>query len=144
MTKTPVHISMSLRVWGDLVIPDEVSKSLGSAPTSSYRKGDIHGGKKTGRTFKNYTGLWRLKSALPRTATFEQHATALLSQVTSDPSIWDRLNDRHKLELFCGVFVLKNSVNQVFDVPAQLTRMLSDRHLAIVFDCYSMNKLRNE
>jgi len=134
--KSPVHVTACLRVWGDEVIPAEIARILGAEPTMSYRKGDVHVGKVTGRAHTRATGVWIRKSQLARVVPLEQHFSTLLAQVTSDLSIWDQLHAHYKIDVFCGLFIDTHSMNQVLDLSPQMLRMLADRHVALILDCY--------
>jgi hypothetical protein len=120
-------------MFGDDLDPHEVSAALGAPPTESHRKGDvIHAG---GGTRIAHTGSWHLRSLLAPESELEEHVLSVLTQLTSDPSVWAGLIRRFRVDLFCGVF-LEHS-NEGFSLSPELAAALGTRGLTIGFDIYS-------
>jgi hypothetical protein len=49
-----------LRIWGEALIPDEITRLLGAAPTESRMKGDVRYRSKEGRETIAKEGAWLL------------------------------------------------------------------------------------
>jgi len=130
----PVEEScVSLRLFGETLDPEMVTQLLGCKPTEAHRKGDIIPDKRYHRVANN--GSWRLHSTLPRSADLEEQVRALLSHVTSDLAIWQRLNGEFAVDLFCGVFL--KDCNRGFSLSPAVMHLLSERCIEIGFDIYA-------
>jgi hypothetical protein len=123
---------VSLRVFGESLVPDEVTQLLGCQPTESRCKGDVIPDKRYHRVAK--TGSWRLEGALAATTDIGEQLIALLAAVTSDLEVWNRLTAEFDVDIFCGVFL--NVSNRGFSLTPQVSRMLSDRGIEVGFDIY--------
>src|SRR5437870_10632648 len=87
---------LMLRFFGDDLDPVLVSSKLGSQPTDSCRKGDLH---RTGRILEK-TGRWLLE----RERTAEPVAGCLmqlLGCLTDDLAVWKELTQRFHADLRC-------------------------------------------
>lgn len=127
-------------MFGDDLDPQEVSAALGARPTESHRKGDVinaSGGTRVART-----GSWHLTSRLAPEAEIEEHVLSVLTQLTSDLSVWASLVQRFRADLFCGAF-LKHS-NEGFSLSPALAVAVGSRGLTIGFDIYSPKSVGSE
>ena len=95
----------TLRMVGDDLIPDEISRRLGCAPAASQRKGDVLVGKRTGARRVARAGMWTLHSVDQEPANLEMQIVDLLSRVTGDLAVWRDLVNTYRADVFCGLFM---------------------------------------
>lgn len=126
-------VSAGLRIWGDDLDPDEITRLLGCEPTRTRRKGEEVRGKCSTRTA--WTGSWHLKSDLPRSAELAAHISALLDRTTDDPTTWAALGSRYRVDVFCGLFL--TAWNQGLELPPDLLRRLGERGITLGIDVYA-------
>lgn len=126
------RVSVSLRVFGDALEPDEVSALLGCPPTRFHRKGDKSS--KNGSTPER-TGAWILDSLLSEKTEIEEHVEALLAPISNDTDEWANLTSRFSASILCSVFL--DQYNEGFELSPRLALSLADRGLVIAFDIYS-------
>ena len=126
-------VSIALRVFGDDLDPPDVTVLLDIEPTSTYRKGDVYRGKKTGFTRVEKTGAWILDRDYKQ-RDLECSVKALLHDLPDDLSIWKTLNDRYSVDLYLGLWM--KASNEGFELGVETSRMLADRGLRIGFDIY--------
>jgi hypothetical protein len=128
----------TLRLWGDSLDPEEVSKALGCEPTEKWRKGDPHP-TVAGRvaTF----GMWSLKAAGHSSGSIEAQVSWLLSLVTNDAAVWGELSV-YERDIFTGGWI--NRWNTSFEMNANVLRELGTRLIPITFDLYLDESLTGE
>jgi hypothetical protein len=97
--------SAALRVIGDDLVPDEITKLLGCPSTKSQVKGEIVRGSSTGRERTIKTGMWRLVAADCTPENLDGQVKELLSKLTSDLGVWASIRERFEIDLFCGLFM---------------------------------------
>jgi hypothetical protein len=123
---------VSLRLFGDALVPDDVTHRLGCQPTEARHKGDVIPSKQYHRPAS--TGSWRLEGSLPGTAEIDEQVEALLLTVTSDLSVWKNLSTEFEVDIFCGVFL--NESNRGFCLSPRVMQLMSERGIVIGFDIY--------
>lgn len=126
------RVSVSLRVFGEELEPDEVSALLGHQPTRFHRKGDLS---TQGGSSVEPTGAWILDSVLSEKAEIEEHVEALLSLISNDSDEWANLTQRFSASILCSVFL--DQYNEGFELSPRLTQSMAERGLVIAFDIYS-------
>ncbi len=127
------RVVVTLRLNGESLDPDEVTRLLCCQPTFAIRKGDVFPKGRYRRIAE--TGMWRLEGDRPDSEDLEVQVQYLLGRVTSDESVWEDLARRFSVDLFCGVFL--EAWNRGFELSAPLLSELSRRKLMIGFDVYS-------
>lgn len=128
------RLSVSVRVLGDDLDPEEVTRLLGTAPNFAARKGDQR--QSGSRPFQQRIGIWTFARTTKPSSEWELDGAikALLGRLPSDLDVWRRLAERYSLDVFCGLFM--SSDNQGTDVQPETLRLLADRGLALSFDLY--------
>lgn len=126
---------LSLRSFGDDLVPEEVTALLGCPPSSSCRKGDIFRGKKGERVEPH--GRWLLKAPISPGEPFEEQVTRFLAPLSQDLDVWRSLTSRFDADLFCGVWL--RHWNRGMDFSPELMLALSSRGLAASLDIYFDN-----
>ena len=109
-------IKIGLRVNGDLLDPNEVTKLLGCEPTKAK-------------------GNWLLNGKLLPTDDLEVQIENLLASVTDDLSVWKELTTKYKVDIFCGLFL--EDINRGFELSSKMMKALSERNISIGFDIYA-------
>jgi hypothetical protein len=124
-------IKVGLRVSGDSLDPNEVTRMLACEPTRANRKGETPSGK----NYRTVTGGWLLESKLPPTDELEVQLENLLASVTDDLSVWKELTTKYKVDMFCGLFL--EAINRGFELSSKMMKALSERNISIGFDIYT-------
>jgi hypothetical protein len=124
----------TLRIAGDALMPEEVSKMLGVAPTSAQRKGqDLRGASGVSRIAK--FGMWRFQAAEASPGDLDAQVQEILGQLTDDMAIWDRISALYDVDLFCGWFM--KAENEGMEISANTLRALGARGIELSLDIYS-------
>lgn len=126
------RVRASLRVFGDVLEPEEVSALLGHPPSRSHRKGDKCG---PNGTSVEPTGAWILDSRISEKNEVEDHVESILALLTSDHDEWASLTERFSASILCGIFL--DQYNEGFELSPRLCKALANRGLVIAFDIYS-------
>jgi hypothetical protein len=119
----------TLRIWGDDLVPDQVSSQLGCPPTASHQKGDIIVGGRTSRT-----GEWSLRSTDHEPENLDSQIVEILSKVTNDLDVWGNLVSSYRVDLFCGLFMA--SVNDGITLSSSSLTALGQRGIELSLDMY--------
>ena len=126
------EVSVSLRFFGDKLIPEDLTKRLGIRPTESCRKGDIFRGKQYDRIEKR--GKWILDGKRSPEKGIDTQLNELFDCVSEDLDVWKYLTERYNSDLFCGVFLTQ--WNRGFELSPRTVQKIAERHLQIGFDIY--------
>jgi hypothetical protein len=129
------HSVATLRLFGDDLVPDEISALLGASPTVSHRKGQELIGSKTGIARIAKTGSWRLSAARREPEDLESQIFEILGQLTQDLTAWESLA-RFQPDLFCGLFM--GSSNDGLPLSAKALLALGQRGIALGLDIYDV------
>jgi hypothetical protein len=127
--------AVTLRIAGDDLVPDEISRLLGASPTESQTKGQEFVGPKTGIVRIAKFGMWRLCAPDREPEDMDGQIHELLSQVTGDLSVWRRITERYDVDLFCGLFMRVG--NEGLTISAKCLADLGARGIEIGLDIYS-------
>jgi hypothetical protein len=120
---------LMLRFFGDDLDPDFVSQRLGSPPTDSCRKGDLH---RKGRILEK-TGRWLLEKE--RTAEpLEDCLMQLFGSLTKDLAVWKELTQRFHGDLRCHLIARRWNREQT--LRSQVLAAIADRGLELIIDMY--------
>jgi hypothetical protein len=124
----------TLRIMGDSLVPDDVTRVLGAAPSASQIKGEeLHG--KDGRVRTAKFGAWRLHASETSPGDLDAQVAEILSKLSSDLRVWSELSDKFDVDLFCGWFMEKE--NEGLGVSAQTLRSLGERGIELSLDIYA-------
>lgn len=128
----------TLRLFGDDLEPEEISKLLCASPTWSARKGDVTPSKAPGGVRIERSGNWRLQAEDAIPGDVNGQVAAILGQLTSDLDVWKSLVARFDVDMFCGWF-LEESNEGVTLAPSTLLS-LAERGIELDIDIYGSGK----
>jgi len=126
---------VTLRIFGDNLSPDEITKSLGVSPSRSEKKGDVTIGKSSNTQRIAKTGRWSLETNLPDEIDVEIKINNLLDSVTNDSLVWSELSAKYKIDIFCGLFM--EAENRGFSLSVSTLRRLASLGIEVGFDIYA-------
>ena len=126
---------VTLRIGGDDLVPEEITKLLGTAPTHAQTKGEKIVGKKTGTITIAKAGLWRLSAANREPEDMNGQIHEILSQTTNDLAVWKNITARYWVDLYCGLFLGVSNEGLVLS-PVSLAA-LGKRGIELALDIYS-------
>lgn len=126
------RVAVTLRVAGDDLDPDTVTRRLLVAPSFAARKGDER--RSAGRTVRQRTGVWTLRLDVAADWTLGVAMERLLDQLPAPGPVWDELATRYRLEVFCALYLQAWNRGFVLE-PEQLARM-AERRLVLGVDVY--------
>jgi len=127
--------SASLRVFGDDLIPDEVSALLGSEPTASDVKGQpMHTAYPRAQVILSKHESWRLSCKRRRPGNLDSQIQDILKGLTTNLRVWHELAEKYKVDMFCGLWL--ETFNEGISLSTETLKSLSERHIFIDFDIY--------
>lgn len=130
-------IHVSFRLIADTLDPVSVTKRLGLTPTNAYAKGEMSPqGVVTGTSYVRRTGMWRLESALPRTADLNDHIGSLLNHLEQRAStIHEYRSIGYTVEFLCGL--LLEHGNESVDLTSAVMARVSAIGATVSLDIYA-------
>lgn len=128
----------SLRLFGDDLDPEEVTRLLGCPPTSSQKEGDIIRHKTDGGEHVAPYGKWLLQEDECCPGDLDGQIQRLLGRVSAESSVWHDLVSRFRTDLFCGIFV--QQWNEGFSLSPAVLAALGNRGIELDFDIYIDSK----
>lgn len=127
----------SLRVFGDDLEPDEITRILGHSPSQSWRKGELQSSR-AGRTSTRRCGAWFLAVDPTEPEDLDGQVIKLLNQLTGDEKAWSELNARFDVDLFCGWFM--GTSNEGVAVSPSTMAALGRFGIALSLDIYGPDR----
>lgn len=127
------HSCAALRIAGDSLNPDAISRLLGCSPTLGYVKGRIEPSK--GKAVIRETGGWQLDAAGQQPGNLDAHVAELFGRVNSALTAWATLSGEYKIDLFCVYF--GGDANEVVQASAETLKILGDRGIKLGLRIYS-------
>jgi hypothetical protein len=129
------RITVSIRISGADLDPDEVTRQFGVAPSFAARPGDRWSA--GGRQFTQRTGVWSVQfEGATGEWTLDGAIGELLDRLSADLAVWKRLAAKNRLELFCGLHLA--SWNGGLRIKPEVLRRLADRYLELDLGIYSI------
>ena len=124
----------SLRIFGDDLDPEEITRTLGKAPTRTQRKGGPVGNRKDTKNIA-HTGGWWLQILDRTPGDLDGQVRELLDGLTQDLEVWADIHARcSKLDLFCGLFMGED--NQGETLSPETLQALGARNIKLELDIY--------
>ena len=134
--------AVALRIAGDDLIPDEITKLLGASPTHAQTKGDRIIGMKTGHVRISKCGMWRLCASDRAPEDMDGQIHEILSQMTGDLAVWQSVTQKYHADLFCGLSM--SGSNEGLTISAQSLAALGARGIEMGLDIYGGHDDENE
>ncbi|WP_454255897.1 DUF4279 domain-containing protein [Pseudomonas sp. Marseille-Q8238] len=128
----------SLRIFGEDLIPEDVTKLLGAMPSKAHRKGEEEIGAVTGKVRVHKTGSWRLSVERRSPENLDSQIFEILSQLSQDLSAWKVISSRYEVDLFCGIFMA--SFNDGLTLSPEALLALGGRGIKLNMDIYDASK----
>jgi len=124
----------TLRISGDDLLADEITRLLGASPTHAQTKGDKIVGKTTGNVRIARFGMWRLQAPKCEPEDLEWQISFIFDQLTNDLAVWESFASRYKMDLFCGLFM--ECTNEGMEISPESLFVLASRGIKIGLDVY--------
>ena len=120
---------------GDALVPEEITALLGVSPTTAQIKGEKIVSSKTGKERIAKSGMWRLRATPCEPEDIDDQIHEILSQMTDDLAVWQRIGKKYKMDLFCGLFM--GCSNEGFSISPQSLAALGARGVEMGLDIYA-------
>jgi hypothetical protein len=127
------HSCAALRIVGDSLNPDAISRLLGCGPTHGHVKGQIEPSK--GKPIVRETGCWQLDAAGQQPGDLDAHVAELFRRVNNDLSAWSTLSGEYKIDLWCVYFM--GEPDEDVQASAGTLKVLGDRGIKLYLRVYS-------
>jgi Domain of unknown function (DUF4279) len=130
------EVRVGFRLIGDEVDPEVVAQEVALAPTEAHRKGDPRPTRWGARGLRWPTGVWRLESELPASASLEEHLRALLDRLDPVAAGIRRCTARGwRADYFCGCF--QADMNEGTDLAPETLGRIAALGAILSLDIYS-------
>lgn len=123
--------SVSLRLYGAALQPEEVTELLGIAPTTCFRRGFQRGP----RSRPSPHGAWILEVRGEAPAGPEEHLGALLHVFPRSPELWASLTNRFTGNVSFGIHM--SGWNRGFTLSPSVIAKVATLGLELDFDIYA-------
>jgi hypothetical protein len=127
------RVEVSVRIAGETLEPDRITRMLGVRPTFAARKGEII--QRGTRTVTQRIGIWSYALPASREWVLGDAIRTLLEQLPADPALWEALASEFATDVFCGLFL--SSMNRGTELPVETLALLAERQLKLGLDIYA-------
>lgn len=128
------HSTACLRIFGEDLIPEEITQALRCTPTIAQRTGDVIR-YQSGRERVVKCGNWRLEAERAEPENINAQVRWLLLRVESDPNVWKTLVEQFDVDIFCGLFM--QASNDGMTLGPDVMALLGERGIHLALDIYS-------
>lgn len=129
-----IHRSVAtLRIIGDDLLPEEITRLVGHAPSCEQKKGDVirsQNGKERVAKF----GMWRLKATDREPSDPDAQVEEIFAKLTTDLEVWRQIGSLFRCDLFFGIFMEDGNEGLSLSPATLLT--LGSRGIKADFDIY--------
>ena len=122
--------SITLAIYGDDLIPEEISQLLGYE-AKYIRRGERRSPRAS--PYKKSAWLFNQKGEAPITA--EEIIREILSKVSVDSGVWRELSLRYDVQVRIAIHM--ENWNKGFDLSAETIQQIADLGAKMVFDIYA-------
>jgi len=124
------NCKLSLRIYGEELVPTKVTAALGHRPTQSWRKGDpLPSGPRV-----RQKSAWFLEAPEKKKGEIDKQIAWIFSRLTSDARVWKRLGREYKMDLNAVIYM--ESWNRGLSISPASMDAISRRDLSLGFDIY--------
>jgi hypothetical protein len=124
------NCKLDLRIYGEDLVPKEITEALGHRPTTYWKKGDpLPSGPRV-----RQQSAWSLEAPETKRAEFDKQVDWIFSRLTSDVRIWRKLGRKFKMKLNAIIYL--ESWNRGFDLSPASMAEIGRRGLTLDFDIY--------
>jgi hypothetical protein len=131
-----------LQVFGDHLIPEEITKLLGNKPTSAARKDDLRPTRSKIGHIVEKTGRWSFASQTSFPANIDAQIQDIFAQLTYDLATWKDVTSQYRCMVFCGLFM--ETINEGVILLPETISILSERRLNFDLDIYASTNPQND
>lgn len=121
---------LTLAIHGEDLEPDEISRLLGCAPTSSHRRGEP---RRLGPSWPK--GAWLLSVEGEAPLGPEDLVQLLLSRLPENDDFWSQLRCRFRVQLMFGIFTKR--WNRGFELSAETIQRIHRLGAGVGIDIYA-------
>jgi len=131
-----------LRIFGEDLDPEEITRLLGKAPTRSRRRGRPWFAPNGQPLGISPIGAWHVSAPRVEPGDLDAQIAAILDGLPEDPALWRDLCARYKIDLFCGLFM--DGGNEGLRLSPQTLAGLSSRGIPLELDIYGRSDPEDE
>ena len=124
----------ALRIFGDELVPEELSRLFNHFYTNGWIKGYQYS-TSSGAVVVKKTGAWILEAESSETGDFDGQISQLLSHTNVTLDMWASLAKKFEMDIFCGWFMHEG--NEGIVISPQTLHMLGERHIGLSADIYA-------
>ena len=124
----------TLRIVGDNLDPTEITRLLGCAPDAAQTRGEEIAARSGGSVRIARKGMWRLSATDREPEDLDAQIRELLSKLTDDLTVWASIAERHRVDLFCGLFMREG--NEGLSITPESLAALGLRRIELGLDIY--------
>ncbi len=124
----------TLRVKGDDLRPEEITRLLGCSPTKSQLKDEVIKHPKSGKERIARIGMWSLDAEDRVPSDPDAQVAELLTKLSSDLDIWRSITTSFRVDVFFGLFM--KEWNEGLSLAPATMVALGSRGIEADFDIY--------
>ena len=125
----------TLCLMGEDLLPEEVTRLLGHAPSRSYSRGQLRLTNAAGEEFFHQHGAWMLIAQESESTDLNTQVAALLGKLAQELAVWKALGEPYRINLFCGLFMAQ--ANEGAGLSSANLLALGERGIALDLDIYA-------
>lgn len=126
---------VTLRIYGDDLVPQDITMMLGVSPTHAETKGQEIVGRKTGHVRIAKSGMWRICASDRKPEDIDGQIREIFSRMTAEVAVWQSITEQYRVNLFCGLFMSER--NDGLSISPQSLAVLAERGIPLWFDVYA-------
>ncbi len=124
------NCKLDLRIYGEDLIPKEVTAALGHRPSKFWQKGDpLPSGPRVRRQ-----SAWFLEAPEKKKGEIDDQIDWIFSRLSSDLRVWKRLGRRFKINLNAVIYM--EDWNRGLEISPESMALISHRGLTLGLDIY--------
>jgi hypothetical protein len=139
---TVSRLTTTLRIFGEDLDPDEITRLLGKEPHTIQRRGQpmrLPSGAE-GRILA--FSSWSLRADESISGDLDVQVAQILDRTTDDLAVWRHIASAYRMDLFCGLFL--QSFNEGLSLSPSTLRDLGEREILLGLDIYGAGPIEIE